>query len=290
MVLFGCWTYGRCNLSLCRWKVGFDPAADLQKTAPVWVHLSGLPLEYWDESIFRWTGNTFRHFMGVDDITRTKSRLVYARFCVQATISKNLTNFITLKSRLGSWIQAPGYENATLFCEKCHKAGHIIYQCKVSDPKPLKLKGPVVAEDPIMDCTSMEGPETNYKEYPFTESIIKLLNLPDKEVEGAPKLDSEERPTPKKVDIVLIPSEVLTSTPLKSTLEEGEIAIGPLLAHGLVGYPPVLLLLKAHPCKVSTPTLGLSWAWVPPRLELPLVVANFLEMMDGSHKDAIPRM
>ncbi|GLJ21928.1 hypothetical protein SUGI_0410480 [Cryptomeria japonica] len=102
MVLSACWTYGRCNLSLYKWKVGFNSAADLQKTASVWVCLLGLPLEYWDEAIFRWIGNIFRHFVGVDGISRSKSGLVYAFFCVQAMVSKNLPNFITLKSRLGS--------------------------------------------------------------------------------------------------------------------------------------------------------------------------------------------
>lgn len=82
LVLSGCWSYGRNNLSLCHWKDGFDPATNLQKTTPVWVRLPGLPLEYWDEFIFKWIGNSFVHFVGVDEITITKSWLVYAHFCV----------------------------------------------------------------------------------------------------------------------------------------------------------------------------------------------------------------
>ncbi|GLJ54373.1 hypothetical protein SUGI_1167520 [Cryptomeria japonica] len=46
LVLSRCWSYGRNNLSLYHWKVGFEPMADLQKTASVWVRLSRLPLEY----------------------------------------------------------------------------------------------------------------------------------------------------------------------------------------------------------------------------------------------------
>ncbi|GLJ24065.1 hypothetical protein SUGI_0458820 [Cryptomeria japonica] len=45
-VLSGCWSYGRNNLSLYHWKVGFDPATDLQKIVSIWVRLLGLPLEY----------------------------------------------------------------------------------------------------------------------------------------------------------------------------------------------------------------------------------------------------
>ncbi|GLJ15662.1 hypothetical protein SUGI_0257630 [Cryptomeria japonica] len=44
LVLFGYSSHGRNNLSLCRWKAGFDLAANLQKIAPVWVRLPVPPL------------------------------------------------------------------------------------------------------------------------------------------------------------------------------------------------------------------------------------------------------
>ncbi|GLJ37762.1 hypothetical protein SUGI_0767440, partial [Cryptomeria japonica] len=78
-------TYGKYNLSLYRWKVGFDLAADLHKSALVWVHLTRLPLEYWDDSVFRWIGNTFRRFVGVEKIMRIKSKLFYVHFSILAT-------------------------------------------------------------------------------------------------------------------------------------------------------------------------------------------------------------
>ncbi|XP_059076689.1 uncharacterized protein LOC131875963 [Cryptomeria japonica] len=239
-VLSGFWSYGHNNLSLYCWKASFDLAADLQKIAPVWVRLQGLLLEYWDESIFKWIGNSFGHFVGVDEITRSKSHLVYARFCVQATVSKNLPNFITLKSTLGSWTQALVYENATLFCQKCRKSGHVISQCKAPTPPLLKLKGLALGEDlvpnaPIIHHDLVVGhvihPTTGpdlpplavedpvIEEYPFAESIINLLQSPAKIV--------EEASIPAQMVQCMSPMTGLVS--LAGQLEDGEIARDPSL-------------------------------------------------------------
>ncbi|GLJ49043.1 hypothetical protein SUGI_1034590 [Cryptomeria japonica] len=52
-VLSGSWAYGKHFLTMAKWKPGFDPSAELNHMAPVWVRLPGLPLEFWDEQIFR---------------------------------------------------------------------------------------------------------------------------------------------------------------------------------------------------------------------------------------------
>ncbi|GLJ36434.1 hypothetical protein SUGI_0731620 [Cryptomeria japonica] len=52
-VLSGSLAYGNHFLTLAKWKPRFDPSAKLNHMAPVWVRLHGLPLEFWDEQIFR---------------------------------------------------------------------------------------------------------------------------------------------------------------------------------------------------------------------------------------------
>ncbi|XP_057861148.1 uncharacterized protein LOC131069655 [Cryptomeria japonica] len=42
--------------------------------APVWVRLPGLLLEFWDEQIFCWIGNSFGSYVIADSITLNKSR------------------------------------------------------------------------------------------------------------------------------------------------------------------------------------------------------------------------
>lgn len=42
----GPWVYGKHNLALCHWKPRFNSDLYLNKSAPVWNCLPGLPLEY----------------------------------------------------------------------------------------------------------------------------------------------------------------------------------------------------------------------------------------------------
>ncbi|GLJ56716.1 hypothetical protein SUGI_1252830 [Cryptomeria japonica] len=52
-VLTGSWAYGKHFLTMAKWKPGFDPSVELNRMALVVIRLPGLPLELWDEQIFR---------------------------------------------------------------------------------------------------------------------------------------------------------------------------------------------------------------------------------------------
>ena len=77
-VLSRTWYFGKHCLALSRWHPNFDASLELKKLALVWVRLPSLPLEFWDEKILRWVGNSFGHFVTTDKVTMLKSRLVYA--------------------------------------------------------------------------------------------------------------------------------------------------------------------------------------------------------------------
>ncbi|XP_059064991.1 uncharacterized protein LOC131857021 [Cryptomeria japonica] len=139
-IMSSSWSYGKHCLALSKWKSGFDPNTDLLRLAPVWITLSGLPLEFWDDIIFRWIGNSFGQFVVVDNVTMQKSRLVYAHLCVNVVINNALPNFIALKSKWGKWTQAIVYENASLYCQRCGKHGHVIADCLTPQPPEEKLK------------------------------------------------------------------------------------------------------------------------------------------------------
>ncbi|GLJ15683.1 hypothetical protein SUGI_0257960 [Cryptomeria japonica] len=69
-----------------------------------------------------------------------KSKLVYDRLCVNVVINNPLPNFISLKSKWGKWTQAIVYENASLYCQRCRKHGHVIANCLVPPPPEAKQK------------------------------------------------------------------------------------------------------------------------------------------------------
>lgn len=179
MVLSRSWTYGKHYLSICRWKLGFDPTVDLNKKVSMWVRTLGLPLEFWDEKIFRWIGSTFGHYVATNNVTKDKSRLVYTCFFVNV-VKKTLPNFITLQSNMVKWTQVLVYENATIYFQKCSKSRHIILDCKAPLEKKLKFKeiwsSPPVEEHKIDEELLEEGIGV----CPFTDGILKLMETPNK--------------------------------------------------------------------------------------------------------------
>ncbi|XP_057814896.2 uncharacterized protein LOC131028601 [Cryptomeria japonica] len=181
-VLSGSWAYGKHFLTLAKWKSGFDPSAELNRMAPIWVRLPGLPLEFWDEQIFRWIGNSFGSYVTTDLVTLAKSRLLYACFCVNVAINKALPNFVSLNSNWGKWSHAIVYENATLFCQKCAKQGHTYVECKTQEFAEPKLKEKVIIDEPINPSAPSSSASLglhNAKEilddYPHTEKILEIL-------------------------------------------------------------------------------------------------------------------
>ena len=49
-----------------KWHPTFDLAKELNNMALVWVSLSSLPLEFWDERILKSIGDSFGHFVALD--------------------------------------------------------------------------------------------------------------------------------------------------------------------------------------------------------------------------------
>lgn len=101
VILSSTWYFGKHCLALSRWHPCFDASLELNKLAPVWVRLLGLPLEFWDEKILRWVGNSFGHFFTMDKVTMQKSRLVYDIFCVNVALNRTLPIVVTLRTKWG---------------------------------------------------------------------------------------------------------------------------------------------------------------------------------------------
>ena len=65
--------------------------------------------------MFRWIGNFFGHFIKLDIMTSSKTKLGFSRFCVNVGMDKPLLTIVDLKSKWGTWSQPLVYENATSF-------------------------------------------------------------------------------------------------------------------------------------------------------------------------------
>lgn len=71
------------------WCPNFYPSkASLEKVA-VWVQLSGLPIEYYDERVLKALGNKIGKTVKVDKTTLRQDRGKYARMCVEVDLFLN---------------------------------------------------------------------------------------------------------------------------------------------------------------------------------------------------------
>ena len=57
LVLARYWHIEMASVLLKRWSPLFDPEREQIGASPLWVRLSGLPLQYWSEEVFMRIGN-----------------------------------------------------------------------------------------------------------------------------------------------------------------------------------------------------------------------------------------
>lgn len=177
-VMSGRWSYGKHCLTLSKWKLGFDPSADLLRQVSVWIKLPSLPLEFQDDTIFRWIINSFGQFVVVDNVTMQKFRLLYARLCVNVAINNPLPNYIALKSKWGKWTQTIVYENASLYCQKCGKHGHVIVDCltpqQPEETLKEKLSSPSIVSRETAEIGIVSGETVETTEIVKGEVVIPM--------------------------------------------------------------------------------------------------------------------
>ena len=65
----------------------------------VWVHLNGLPIEYYEVGVLREIGQALGNVLRVDTHTATEARGRYARICVQVDIGEPFVTSVSIGKR-----------------------------------------------------------------------------------------------------------------------------------------------------------------------------------------------
>jgi hypothetical protein len=99
------------------------------ESAPVWIKLPGLPMEFWNENIFSGIANILGDLLAIDSATAARTRLVHARLCVNVAKDLNLPKHIEISSRLGVWFQPIEYESFPFACFICFQTDHPASKC-----------------------------------------------------------------------------------------------------------------------------------------------------------------
>ncbi|XP_058742270.1 uncharacterized protein LOC131614729 [Vicia villosa] len=123
----GAWLIYDHYLSMREWKPNFCPASDAIEQVAVWVHVSGMPIEYYDARVLTFIGNRIGVTVKVYRKTLSKERGEYAQLCVQVDISKMLLAMFAIKGRH----YKIKYEGLHLLCLRCSRFGHFKEGCEV---------------------------------------------------------------------------------------------------------------------------------------------------------------
>ena len=188
------WFIGSRGLYLEKWKPGFDPSKKQLMQAPLWVTLPNLPLDLWHHKVFEGIGNSFGKFVTADDVTKARTRMVAARFCVQVDFGVKLPGSITLESEIGNVEQVLEYEANHCLCSICHQVGHSQKSC----PRRIVLSNkewrPKTIEEasPQVDIEGVPDPETEEGEIPGEEAASQR-NEPGAVVNSDPTLSKNNK-------------------------------------------------------------------------------------------------
>lgn len=92
----GPWFIGQHFLAIKPWELEFTASeADLSQVA-VWVHLPGLPIEFYELEVLKNIGSAIGPVLRIDSHTVANARGRYARLCVQVQIDKPLISTILI--------------------------------------------------------------------------------------------------------------------------------------------------------------------------------------------------
>ncbi|KAL6501476.1 hypothetical protein OROGR_026609 [Orobanche gracilis] len=141
---FGKYTYARLwfkrEFNVLRFPMRlfeWDPFFDFKQEptlVPIWVKIKALPLQWFDLRPLKTIGSLMGTFLKADNLTLNRSRLDFARICVEINLKNSPPN--TVGITCGTIFNEFEVEYAKLpsFCHHCHHLGHDIDACYIKNP------------------------------------------------------------------------------------------------------------------------------------------------------------
>jgi hypothetical protein len=137
---------------LKRWTPTFDAKKERVDEEPIWVRLSGLPMQFWNSARFVVIGNMLGSYIEADMSFEDTGLMSVARILVRLNLRPGLLQELTIESTVGTFVQILDYEGIPFRCHRCHAYGHGIAEC------PLPYKGKLCFTKGSVSPNSPSGP------------------------------------------------------------------------------------------------------------------------------------
>ncbi|CAA7053602.1 unnamed protein product [Microthlaspi erraticum] len=121
----GPWKAFGSYLLVRAWSSDFDPLKDEIVTAPVWVRLSHLPVNFYHRAILMGIAKGLGKPLRVDPTTLNVERARFARICVEVNLRQPLKGSVMINGER----YYVSYAGLTNICSRCGIYGHALHTC-----------------------------------------------------------------------------------------------------------------------------------------------------------------
>ena len=134
----GPWYIAGRPIILRVWQPGME-MLNIQLTAmPIWVKFYNIPLEYWTNTCLSYIASAVGKPLHMDSHTENKTRLSFARICIEIDLSSKLPKSARLNLGNGKYTTIRiEYPWVPQNCSHCQVFGHKLSQCHVSKDPPI---------------------------------------------------------------------------------------------------------------------------------------------------------
>ncbi|KAE8726828.1 hypothetical protein F3Y22_tig00006038pilonHSYRG00002 [Hibiscus syriacus] len=158
ILMEGPWKIMDHYITVQRWRPNFVVANASIPSTTVWIHIPGLPIEYFEESVLCNLGRLVGKHLKIDYHTAWSTRGRFARICVEIDLNTPLLS----KVRIGNKVYNIEYEVMHSICFKCGVVGHRATDCLVNQMEnPITRE--VNRETKNQDQQEMQEEEENKK-------------------------------------------------------------------------------------------------------------------------------
>ncbi|XP_042016200.1 uncharacterized protein LOC121764210 [Salvia splendens] len=127
------WYIDRHPMRVLKWSPDFDAYCE-SPIAAIWCNLIGLPIHLFDQSALFAIGKLLGTTFQVDRATANKSRLSFARICIEIDITKPPPEEISLDICGHEVVQQVKWDKIPSYCGECKHVGHKSEVCYAARP------------------------------------------------------------------------------------------------------------------------------------------------------------
>ncbi|KAL6582209.1 hypothetical protein OROMI_006223 [Orobanche minor] len=120
-------------MRMFRWDPFFNFKEE-PAVVPLWVKIHALPPQWFDLRSLKTIASSVGEFLKADEPTHNRSRLSFARVCVEVNLKNHLPKKINLQVGEDSVPLDIEFEKVPQYCNYCKHIGHDIHKCYVKNP------------------------------------------------------------------------------------------------------------------------------------------------------------